>query len=268
MIGRIWIVLGISFVIPGVAAEVPSGATPRIAIIIDDLGYQLEAGQRSIRLPGPVACAILPGTPRATSLADAAFGNGKEVLLHLPLESILQDKLTEPGGILLDMSRDQLAKTFSASLESVPHAIGVNSHRGSMLTRHPGHMAWLMEEIRIHGDLFFIDSYTTHKSVALQLARETGVPAVKRDVFLDPDRLPETVEREFMRLKKLSKKNGVAVGIGHPYPTTLALLEREIPKLREDGIELVSISELVLLHHEHMTDNATPTTGVAEAASE
>ncbi len=245
MIGRYGLILGVWLV----AAAAPSAPLPRIAIIIDDLGYQLEVGRRSINLPGPVACAILPSTPRATKLAEAAFANGKDVLLHLPLEPVSKDSQSDPGGILLDMSRDQFAMTFSADLESVPHAIGVNSHRGSMLTRHPGHMGWLMEELRTHGDLIFVDSYTTHKSVALQLARESGVPAVKRDVFLDPDRSPETVEREFGRLKELARKNGAAVGIGHPYPSTLALLEREIPKLHGDGIELVSISELVSLKH-------------------
>ena len=249
MIGRYWLILGVWLA----AAAAPGVPLARIAIIIDDLGYQLEAGRRSINLPGPVACAILPSTPRATKLAEAAFANGKDVLLHLPLEPVSKDSQADPGGILLNMSRDQFAMTFSSDLESVPHAIGVNSHRGSMLTRHPGHMGWLMEELRTHGDLIFVDSYTTHKSVALQLARESGVPAVKRDVFLDPDRSPETVEREFGRLKDLARINGVAVGIGHPYPSTLALLEREIPKLREDGIELVSISELVSLKHKDIT---------------
>ena len=241
MIGRFCLIFGLLVSAAGAAAELP-----RIAIIIDDLGYQLEAGHRSINLPGPVACAILPSTPRATSLAEAAFANGKEVLLHLPLEAGSENGRPEPGGMLLDMSREQFTTIFAKDLDSVPHAIGVNSHRGSMLTRHPGHMNWLMEELLRRGDLFFVDSYTTHQSVALQLARENGVPALRRDVFLDPDRQAETVEREFERLKTLARKNGAAVGIGHPFPATLALLEREIPKLNDEGIELVSISELVL----------------------
>ncbi|MFQ5549263.1 MAG: divergent polysaccharide deacetylase family protein [Woeseia sp.] len=249
MIGRFWLVFGASVVFSDAAAQTLPAPVPRIAIIIDDIGYQLEAGRRSINLPGPVACAILPATPRGRSLAEAAFANGKEVLLHLPLESISGMGHAEPGGILLDMSREQLAQTFSESLESVPHAIGVNSHRGSLLTRHPGHMSWLMEEISKRDKLIFIDSYTTHESVALELAGEAGVPAAKRDVFLDPDRMPETVEREFRRLKELARQNGAAVGIGHPYPSTLALLEREIPKLSDQDIELVSISELVLFGH-------------------
>ena len=144
----------------------------------------------------------------------------------------------------------------------MPHVVGINSHRGSLLTRHPGHMAWLMEEIRSHGNLFFVDSYTTHESVALELAREAGVPAVRRDVFLDPDQAPGTVEREFARLKKLARQRGFAVGIGHPHPQTLTLLEDELPKLEDEGFELVSISDYVELKNNRLT--RTRATAAAE----
>lgn len=217
----------------------------RVAIIIDDLGYQLDAGRRAIALPGPVAFAVLPGTPRAATLARWAHHQGKEVLLHLPLQANADDKYEEPIGIDLDMSRERLATTFEAALRSVPHVVGVNGHRGSLLTRHPGHMQWLMEEIRARDDLFFVDSYTTAHSVALQMATEAGVSALRRDVFLDPDPSPETVQRQFERMKVLARKRGFVVAIGHPYENTLALLEEELPKLSDQGIELVSISELV-----------------------
>lgn len=218
---------------------------PRVAIIIDDLGYQLEAGRRAIALPGPVAFAVLPGTPRAAALADWAHAQGKEVLLHLPLQANAEDKDNEPIGIDLDMSREAVVAAFAEALQTVPHVIGVNGHRGSLLTRHPGHMLWLMEEIRSRNDLFFVDSYTTADSVAMQIATEAGVQAVRRDVFLDPDRSPETVARQFERMKRLAKKRGFVVAIGHPYESTLALLETELPKLSEQGIQLVTISELV-----------------------
>jgi polysaccharide deacetylase 2 family uncharacterized protein YibQ len=218
---------------------------PRIAIIIDDLGYHLANGRRAIRLPGPIAFSFLPNTPRAQSLARQAHEHGKEVLLHLPLQAHSDQQLREPSEIDLDMSRERVSMVFAKAIDSVPHAIGVNSHRGSLLTRHPGHMQWLMEEIRNREKLFFIDSYTHHESVALQIAQEAGVSAVKRDVFLDPDRAPETVVREFERMKKLARERGRVVAIGHPYPATLELLERELPRLLEEGFELVRISELV-----------------------
>lgn len=227
------------------AAGLVVAGPPRVAIIIDDLGYALDAGRRAIALPGPVTYAVLPGAPRTAILANNAHENGKEVLLHLPLQAYPEDPAQEPGGINLDMSRQEFGATFEAALASVPHAIGVNGHRGSLLTRHPGHMQWLMEELLAHDDLFFIDSYTTHKSVALQLARESGIRAMRRDVFLDPDRLPGTVAREFERMKQLARERGFAVAIGHPYPATLEFLERELPKLEAEGLELVAISVLL-----------------------
>lgn len=217
----------------------------RVAIIIDDLGYRLDAGRRAIALPGPVAFAVLPGTPRAATLAQLAHDHGKEVLLHLPLQANSDDNNNEPIAIELDMSRERLATMFEAAIRSVPHAIGVNGHQGSLLTRHPGHMQWLMEEIRLREHLFFVDSYTTAHSVALQVASEVGVSALRRDIFLDPDPSPQTISRQFERMKRLARKRGFVVAIGHPYDATLALLERELPGLRAQGIELVTISELI-----------------------
>ncbi len=217
---------------------------PRIAIIIDDLGYRLSAGQRAIRLPGPVTFAVLPGAPRARILALEAHEQGKEVLLHLPFQASPNDDTQEPIGIGLHMTRREFGDVFEAALTAVPHAIGVNNHRGSLLTRHPGHMRWLMEEIQSRDNLFFIDSYTTHESVALQFAAEAGVSARKRDIFLDPDAEPGTLVREFERMKRLAEKYGTVVAIGHPHDATLELLERELPKLAADGFELVTISEL------------------------
>lgn len=218
---------------------------PRLAIIIDDLGYHLANGQRAISLPGPVAMSVLPSAPRARTLAQRAHASGKEVLLHLPLQAYNDDARAEPAEIVMDMSRARVGDTFRQALEAVPHVIGINSHRGSLLTRHPGHMAWLMQEIAAREEMFFIDSFTTNQSVALQIAAENGVEAVRRDIFLDPDKDPATVAREFERLKELARKRGHAIGIGHPYPTTLELLERELPRLAEEGFELVRVSELV-----------------------
>lgn len=233
-------------VTPVPAPAGPASDTPRIAIIIDDLGYQLASGRRAVALPGPVACAVLPGTPLARRLAEAAFANGKDVLLHLPLESMQPVQDAAPGRILLDMTRSEFAASFAGSIASVPHVAGVSNHQGSLLTQHPGHMAWLMQELATKGNLFFVDSYTTHRSIALELARENNIPAARRDVFLDADRSPQSLEREFERLKQIARRQGMAVGIGHPYPETLDFLERELPRLAGAGFELVGISEYIV----------------------
>ena len=231
-----------------VAAEAPRATSPRIAIIIDDLGYGLRDGLRATRLPAPVACSVLPGAPRAARLAEAAHANGKEVLLHLPMQSTVEDDTDERDTLRIDTGRRAFAALVAAALEQVPHVSGLNNHRGSVLTRHPGHMQWLMEELVAHGDLFFVDSYTTHHSIALQIARENGVPALKRDVFLDASDDPDDIAREFERLKRIARRNGTAVAIGHPRPATLAFLEAALPTLAAEGIDVVPLASLLDAH--------------------
>jgi len=231
------------------AAEPPSSldpSPPRIALIIDDIGDNLHNGLRAVRLPGAVTCAFLPHTAYARQLAVSAHKRRKEVMLHLPMESE-DGRYPGPGTLSLNMTRAEFLRTFQSDLTSIPYAIGVNNHMGSLITRHPGDMAWLMDAINRHGGLFFVDSRTTEATVAQRVAEETGVPNLRRDVFLDNDQNPAAIARQFSRLLALARRRGSAVAIGHPHPATLRFLEQRLPQLREEGIELVSVSHLIQL---------------------
>jgi len=216
-----------------------------LAIIIDDLGNQRRTGLQAVELPGPVAMAFLPHTPFGHELAQKAYSGGKEVLLHLPMQPAEAGQLPGPGAVRLDHTRSEFARIFARALESVPHVSGVNNHMGSLLTRHPGHMSWLMDELQSRPNVFFVDSYTTHLSVALQVARELELPAMKRDVFLDRVVTVPAMARELQRLKNLARERGFAIGIGHPHPETLAFLARELPLLEQQGFNLVPVKDLL-----------------------
>jgi uncharacterized protein len=228
---------------PPVPAQ-ESNTRPVISIIIDDMGKQLVSGQRVLALPGPVACAFLPQAPYTSELATEAFGGGKEVMLHLPMEAVSGQRL-DAGAVTLEMTRHQFMRTVKENLNAVPHVKGVNNHMGSLLTRHPGHMLWLMEVMQEQDPLFFVDSRTTASTVARQIAAENGVPNTERNVFLDHKLDARTLEYEFNRLLQLARKQGSAVAIGHPHPQTLALLERRLPQLEQQGIRLLPVSELI-----------------------
>jgi hypothetical protein len=229
---------------PLAQAEDTFPATPAISIIIDDMGKRLESGRRVLLLPGPVACAFLPGERHTDQLARRANGIGKEVLLHLPMESVDGRRL-DAGGVTLDMTERQFISTVEAGLHSVPHAIGINNHMGSLLTRHPGHMLWLMRVMQKQASMIFVDSRTTVDTVARRVALENGVPNTERNVFLDNELDTSAIAFQFERLIGLAEKHGTALAIGHPHPQTLALLEQRIPRLRERGIQLLPVRELI-----------------------
>jgi polysaccharide deacetylase 2 family uncharacterized protein YibQ len=224
-------------------AEMP-GKQPAIAIIIDDMGNLEQRDKRALQLNGAITFAFLPHTPHARDLAELAYKANKEIMLHLPMESMAHNELG-PGALTLDMTLQEFTRQFKADLNAIPHVVGINNHMGSLLTQHPGHMQWLMTELSKRRDLYFVDSYTTKTSIAQQLANENWIPNMRRDVFLDHDRNPEIIRFHFKRLLKKARQNGTALAIGHPFPETMAVLEEELPKLGEQGITLLPVSKLV-----------------------
>ena len=219
-------------------------STPLIGIIIDDLGDRLADGIHAISLPGQVTCAVLPQTTYSRRLAELAHSAGKEVMLHQPMQA-MNGKAMGPGGMDLNMTRAEMRDTLRANLASVPYASGVNNHMGSLLTRHPGEMAWFMDALKQHGGLYFVDSATTHYTVARKVAVEYGLPTTRRNVFLDNARDDKSIVRQFVRLIQQARTHGYALAIGHPYPETLSVLERILPHIDQFGVKLVPVSELI-----------------------
>jgi polysaccharide deacetylase 2 family uncharacterized protein YibQ len=217
---------------------------PAISIIIDDLGYRRLDGLRAIELPGPVAYAVLPHTPYGSRLAGIAFQLDKEVLLHVPMASSV-GKALGPGGLTRSMAQAEIRAVLDAGLASVPHVSGLNNHMGSALTRNSEAMEWVMEWVKTNGGLYFVDSLTTSHSVALDSAREAGLPAIGRDVFLDADADTQVIHRQFLRLIEIARDQGTGLGIGHPYPETLSVLRDVLLKPSYYGVELVSVQELI-----------------------
>jgi len=219
---------------------------PAIALIIDDMGNQHRQGLRVIDLPGPVACAFLPYGPFTDKLARQAHASHKEVMLHLPMQAVEHEQGPHQEGMLtLDMTRGQFLAEFRRAIGAVPYVSGLNNHMGSLLTRHPGSMAWLMQAIGARGDLFFVDSRTTRATVAEQLALEYGVPNMARKVFLDNVTETTAVRTQFRQLLADARRDGTALGIGHPHPATLQVLAEELAHLDEQGIQLLPVASLI-----------------------
>ncbi|MEJ2513912.1 MAG: divergent polysaccharide deacetylase family protein [Gammaproteobacteria bacterium] len=215
-----------------------------MALIVDDLGNRRSDAIRVPALPGPVACAVLPGTPYAERVAHACADAGKPVMLHLPMESLDGAADPGPGTLVVGAARADIRRRLDLALASVPRVAGVNNHMGSAFTSRVAHTWWLMDALAAKG-LWFVDSYTALSSVAMPVAAMAGVPARRRDVFLDHDRAPAAIGRAWQRLLQTAHRQGSALGIAHPYPETLETLERLLPQLAAGGFSLVSPADMM-----------------------
>ncbi|MBY5993399.1 divergent polysaccharide deacetylase family protein [Ferrimonas balearica] len=219
----------------------PAHADPRLALIIDDIGARAD-DQRVLSLPTEVTLAFLPHTPWGRRLALAAWRQDRELMLHLPMAT-LGPKSPGPWAIEPGLDRWQTQYRVKKALADIPFVQGVNNHMGSAVTPDADRMAWVMEELNRKG-LYFVDSLTTAESLAFEQAQAWGVASIERDVFLDPDRDPATLNRQWQQALKVARHYGQVVVIGHPYPDTLAFLELALADLPEEGVTLVPMSAL------------------------
>lgn len=224
-------------------ATATATAQPRIAIIIDDLGYHRQNGQAIADLPAPVTCAVIPYSPHGRKLAERASRAGKEVLVHLPMAAGQHIRL-DRGGLQQGISENELLDTVRQALSQIPQARGLNNHMGSALTEQDEPMGWLMAELKAH-QLFFVDSRTSGRSVAQRVARQQGLASAGRDIFLDNERDLVKINAQFNKLIRLARQRGQAIAIGHPYPETIHYLQQVLPLMDDAGIQVVPVSSLL-----------------------
>ncbi|MGH9687518.1 MAG: divergent polysaccharide deacetylase family protein [Candidatus Acidiferrales bacterium] len=221
-----------------------SSRAPRLAIIIDDLGNDPAEAESVLALPFPLTASVLPHHQYSAQTADEAWRRGDQVILHLPMQPLVDVVKPEAIELRVGMSASQVQSDLAGMLATVPHAIGVNNHEGSRATANPQLMAKLMLLLRARG-LFFIDSRTTAATVAYDAAERAGVRAASRKVFLDDTPTREAVLAQLDLAARDAIRDGSAIAIGHPHPETIAALAEGVPQLEKRGIHVVFASELV-----------------------
>lgn len=223
---------------------VPHEQPPRLALVIDDFGYsKSKVVEAFLALDMPLTIAVIPTLPRTEYSLEQARAHGKQTILHVPMEA--EHHASDVKTVATDMDDAEIHALLSRYLDSTPGVLGINNHMGSKATRDPRVMAAVVDELKGR-HLFFLDSLTSPKSVAYNTAKNMDVPTAKNDLFLDyntEDVL--VVEERLLQLLDLARRKGSAVGIGHPKPWTYEAIKRNEEVLKESGVELVFVSELM-----------------------
>lgn len=237
-------------VVPAPSAPVspqPSSVPPgplRVAVIIDDCGYNVQRDLRFLDLGVPITFSVLPLTPHGTQVVKAAEAAGQPVILHIPMEPESPLVKPGPGAILTEMTDTQIRAQLEADIASLPPMPGANNHEGSKASSDERVMTDVLDVLKSDG-MFFIDSRTALTSVGEATARRIGVPTAHRDVFLDNQATIPYVEAQIARTEAVARRDGYAIAIGHPNVATAAALEQMVPRMRADGFTFVSAQSLV-----------------------
>ncbi|HEY4467125.1 MAG TPA: divergent polysaccharide deacetylase family protein [Klebsiella sp.] len=224
----------------------------KLSIVIDDFGYRPQTENQVLALPATISVAVLPNAPHAREMATKAHNLGHEVLIHLPMAPLSKQPL-EKDTLRPDMDSNEIAHIIREAYDKVPYAVGLNNHMGSAMTSNLPGMERVMQALARY-NLYFLDSVTIGNTQAMRAAQGTGVKVIKRKVFLDDTQNEADIRYQFNRAIALARRNGSAIAIGHPHPTTVRVLQQMVYNLPPD-ITLVRPSSLL---NEPQTDISTP----------
>ena len=221
-----------------------SEGSPNVAIIVDDVGFDVDLARAFLELKPPLTFSVLSGAPHALTIAREALGKGAEVLLHLPMEPKESNGEGPGSGVLLaNMGEEEFVRALNGHLNRIPGVKGVNNHMGSLLTEREDKMVLLFRELKKR-HLFFVDSRTTPLTMATKVGADMKVPVASRSVFLDHERSQEGMKVQWERLLVKAREQGYAVAIVHPHRETLAFLKEHLRELISEA-RLVRVSDIV-----------------------
>lgn len=218
---------------------------PFVAFLIDDAGLDRKGTQRAIKLSGPVTLSFMSYANDVAEQSVAARAAGHEVMLHLPMEP-LDAKRNNPGpnALYVGLDEAELQRRLNWHLDRFPDYVGVNNHMGSRFTANAAGMALVMNEIG-RRQVFWLDSLSGPNSAGPALARQRGLDAAERDLFLDDERSPG-IAYELGAMERIAKARGDVIAIGHPHGSTLAAIENWMASAKERGFSIVPVSTVLL----------------------
>ena len=216
-----------------------------IVLVIDDFGYRNDnISDGFLNLSIPITCAIIPGHTASKKFAEKAVSYGKEVIIHMPMESENYSPGEDEYKLLTSMTSELLENKLIQAFESLPEAIGMNNHQGSKATSDSKTMTVLASVLKDRGK-YFIDSRTSSLTIGEKTMISFGVPTARRNIFLDNNNDLDKIEEQMKKLANSAKKNGVAVGLGHARKNTLSVIEKVVPDLLDKGFVFQFASQVV-----------------------
>lgn len=223
--------------------KIPAAVKGKIAIVIDDWGYNLDNLYLLEEIKYPLTASVLPRLNYSKAVAAGLHKLGVQVILHLPMEPHEKFRL-EKNTIMASMDEESIIDIIAQDLADIQYAQGVSNHMGSKATEDLRTMNIVLNELKKR-NLFFLDSLVSAKTICSHLAAQLHIGFAKRDVFLDNKEEAGYIKGQINKLKTKARVYGRAIGIGHDRRITLEVLKEVMPELEKEGYKFVFVSELV-----------------------
>lgn len=218
----------------------------KLAILIDDVSMRSDTAYDFLKIDKKLTFAAIPFTPNMKKAKKILTEAGFPMILHMPMESIGNSYLNNKtkGLVKTTMSNTEVENSFIAALEDVGEVEGFNNHMGSKFTSNREKMDIVLNLAKKRG-LYYVDSRTSRKSIAFDLAKEKKISSYYCSIFLDNKKETEYIKERIKLAVERTKKNGKVLAIGHYHKATAKAILEMLPYIEKQGVELVYVKDVL-----------------------
>ena len=234
------------------SVDVPPGS-PMVALLVDGVGQSEDLTKDAIAaLPGQVSLAVSPYVADPDAIMEAARQHQHELLLSLPMQGDAgkgadgskdaQADSEGPKALGVMLSAQQNMDNLNWSLSHLAGYVGVtNAFDGQNGGGFPNSSGFrsILATLDQRGLLYLNATPDIH----IDNSNAVGTA----DVSINTDEDIVNIDIQLLKLQQLARQNGRAIGVLGPLrPVALACLRAWLPHLKDVGITLVPVSQLIL----------------------
>ena len=144
-------------------------SSPKIALDIDDVGYDENSIDKLVSLHSVITFAIFPDAPFSRQIDFKLHESGYETIMHIPMEPVDIKLFPGDGALFVYMDRKEIKNKIDADAAMLPYIDGANNHEGSLFTSDKEKICYAVSVFK-KKSMFFFDSLTDDDSYAYSCA--------------------------------------------------------------------------------------------------
>ena len=218
-------------------------AGPRVAIMVGGLGVSAAATSEALaKLPAAVTLAFPPYGHDLERLVARARGEGREIVLQVPMEPFdYPDNDAGPQTLLTSLSPEQNIDRLHWAMSRIQGYVGIANYMGARFTAAEQALGPVMRDAGKRG-LIYVDDGTSARSLTSQIASASNMPFAKANVVLDAVPTPIEIDNALARLEAMARERGVAIGVATALPASIDRIAQWAKAAAGRGIVLVPVS--------------------------
>jgi uncharacterized protein len=218
-------------------------AGPRIAIMVGGLGVSaIATGEALAKLPPAVTLGFTPYGQDLARLVTRARGEGREIVLQVPMEPFdYPDNDAGPQTLLTSLAPEQNLDRLHWAMSRFQGYVGIANYMGARFTAAEQALGPVMRDAGKRG-LIYLDDGTSARSVTSQIAGAANMPFAKANIVLDAVPTPAEIDNALARLEAIARERGVAVGVASALPASIDRIAHWAKVAAGRGIVLVPVS--------------------------